>query len=137
MDSSRLTKRLTGRVVARVVQTSGSSLAVHFDDGYCLVVHGNEDALDATVREVDDGAARASSTPRPTRRQHEYLEFIGRYTDRYGVAPAETDIARHFLVSAPSANQMIKTLERRGYITRRRDVYGQALPRSIQLVADA
>jgi len=55
---------------------------------------------------------------------------------RFGVAPAESDMQRHFMVSAPSVNQMIKGLERRGYITRRRDFTGHAVPRSIRVVAD-
>ena len=42
------------------------------------------------------------------------------------------DIGRHFLVSAPSVNQMIQALERRGFITRQRGV-----PRSIRLVYHA
>ena len=69
----------------------------------------------------------------PSSRQHAYMDFIRMFTARYGVPPAETDIARHFLVSAPSVNQMVKTLERRGYITREYGANGQAVPRSIRI----
>jgi Mn-dependent DtxR family transcriptional regulator len=54
--------------------------------------------------------------------------------DRYGGAPAEMDIQRHFLVSAPSVNQMIRALERRGFIERDRHCSGQAAPRSIRVL---
>ena len=67
--------------------------------------------------------------PRPTRRQREYLEFIARYIRRYGISPAESDIGRHFLVSAPSVNQMVQMLERQGFISRQRGV-----PRSITII---
>ena len=43
-----------------------------------------------------------------------HLDFIKKYALRFGVAPAESDIERHVLVSAPSVNQMIQTLERAG-----------------------
>lgn len=66
--------------------------------------------------------------PGPTGRQREYLEFIARYIEHFGVSPAESDVQRHFLVSAPSVNQMMQTLERKGYITRQRGV-----PRSIRI----
>jgi DNA-binding MarR family transcriptional regulator len=53
---------------------------------------------------------------------------------RNGISPAETDIRVHFQVSAPSVNQMIRTLERRGFITRDRDWFGQTVPRSIRVL---
>ena len=65
---------------------------------------------------------------RPTKRQLDYLLFIHKYIAHYGKAPAEADIERHFLVSAPSVNQMMQTLERRGFITRQ-----PGLPRSARL----
>ncbi|MDX1430754.1 MAG: MarR family transcriptional regulator, partial [Rhodothermales bacterium] len=64
------------------------------------------------------------------------LNFIRRYMDRFGRSPAETDIQRHFLVSAPSVNQMVRTLERRGFIERDRDGFGQTVPRSIRVLWD-
>ena len=65
----------------------------------------------------------------PTSRQREYLEFIKKYMLRFGISPAESDIQRHFLVSAPSVNSMVQALERHGFIMRQR-----GMPRSIRLV---
>jgi len=56
---------------------------------------------------------------------------IRKYLTRYGRAPAESDIERHFLVSAPSVNQMMQMLERRGFITRQAGV-----PRSARICID-
>ncbi len=64
-----------------------------------------------------------------TRRQGQYLSFISTYTRLYGQPPAEADIAAHFMVSPPTAHQMVVTLERRGLIER---TPGQA--RSIRLL---
>ena len=62
------------------------------------------------------------SSKRPTKRQLEYLVFIRKYMVRFGRAPAESEIERHFLVSAPSVNQMMQMLERRGFIDRQAGV---------------
>jgi hypothetical protein len=59
----------------------------------------------------------------PTARQAEYLRFIRAFTDRWGVPPSFEEIGRHFMTTAPSVNNMIKTLEARGFLTR---VSGQA-----------
>jgi repressor LexA len=67
----------------------------------------------------------------PTKRQLDYLMFIRKYLTRYGRAPAESDIERHFMVSAPSVNQMMQMLERRGFITRQPGV-----PRSARICID-
>jgi repressor LexA len=56
--------------------------------------------------------------PTFTARQGQYLAFIHRYTARHGVAPSFEDIATHFGTTAPSVNGMIKTLERRGLLSR-------------------
>jgi repressor LexA len=61
--------------------------------------------------------------------QGRYLAFIHRYITKFGQAPAEADIQRHFLVSAPSVNAMMQTLTRKGLISR---VPG--VPRSIKLL---
>lgn len=50
--------------------------------------------------------------------QGRYLAFIAAYTDRYGCQPAESDIAAAMCVSAPSVNQMVKMLEKKGLIRR-------------------
>jgi hypothetical protein len=50
--------------------------------------------------------------------QGRYLSFIHAYTTLYGYPPAESDIAKAFLVSPPSVNQMVKMLEKKGLILR-------------------
>ena len=59
----------------------------------------------------------------PTARQAEYLAFIRAFADRWGVPPSFDEIGRHFMTTAPSVNNMVKTLEARGFLTR---VPGQA-----------
>jgi repressor LexA len=71
----------------------------------------------------------AEQQPYFTKTQGRYLVFIHRYVTKYGQAPAEADIQRHFLVSAPSVNAMMQTLTRKGLISR---VPG--VPRSIKLL---
>ena len=56
--------------------------------------------------------------PTFTARQGEYLAFIHSYTSRCGVAPSFEDIARHFGTAPPNVNSMIKTLEKRGLLSR-------------------
>jgi hypothetical protein len=56
--------------------------------------------------------------PAPTRRQAEYLAFIAQYSDLLDVSPSEGDVAHFFGVSAPSAHQMVVTLEAKGLLHR-------------------
>ena len=53
-----------------------------------------------------------------TPRQGQYLAFIYYYTKIHGVPPAEADMQRYFRVSPPAVHEMVKALERRGYIAR-------------------
>jgi SOS-response transcriptional repressor LexA len=53
-----------------------------------------------------------------TVRQGEYLSFIHSYTTKFGVSPSFEDIARHFGTAPPNVNGMIKTLEKRGLLSR-------------------
>lgn len=53
-----------------------------------------------------------------TDRQREYLTFIYRYTQKFGVAPSFRDIEIHFGTTPPSVNNMIKTLCARGLLSR-------------------
>ncbi len=64
-----------------------------------------------------------------TPRQGQFLAFIYYYTKLNGVPPAEVDMKRYFRVSPPSVHEMVKTLERRGYITRE-----PGKPRTIRLL---
>ena len=67
--------------------------------------------------------------PKYTPRQGQFLAFIHYYAKLNRRPPAESDMARFFEITPPSANQMVLTLERRGLIER---VPGQA--RSICLL---
>jgi DNA-binding Lrp family transcriptional regulator len=61
--------------------------------------------------------------------QGQYLAYIHVYTDGFGLPPAESEIADAMGVSPPSANQMMKTLEKKGLIRRQPGV-----PRSIEIL---
>ena len=56
--------------------------------------------------------------PAFTARQGEYLTFIQRYTEKFGVAPSFEDIGNHFCTTPPSVNNMIKTLCARGLLSK-------------------
>jgi DNA-binding MarR family transcriptional regulator len=70
-----------------------------------------------------------SVAPRFTAKQGQYLAFIHNYTKIHRCPPAESDLQYYFRVSAPAIHDMIKTLERSGFIEKRP---GQA--RSIRLL---
>jgi SOS-response transcriptional repressor LexA len=53
-----------------------------------------------------------------TARQGEYLTFIHRYTQKFGVAPSFEEIGTHFGTTPPSVNNMIKTSCARGLLSR-------------------
>ena len=67
-----------------------------------------------------------------TVRQGEYLSFIQDYTTKFGVSPSFEDIARHFGTAPPNVNGMIKTLERRGLLSR-----SPGVARSLRVVVPA
>jgi DNA-binding transcriptional MocR family regulator len=129
-DVADLTDEISGKSVSHVTQPGATRLAIHFTDDSVLTIEVLRRRLAAAVRfGPGDAPEKGLHDAEPTRRQREYLEFIARYILRFGVSPAESDIARHFLVSDPSVNQMVQTLERRGFITRKRGA-----PRSISIV---
>ena len=64
-----------------------------------------------------------------TPRQGQYLAFIYYYTKIHGVPPAEADMQKYFRVSPPAVHEMVKSLERHGYIARE-----PGKPRSIRLL---
>jgi Mn-dependent DtxR family transcriptional regulator len=70
-----------------------------------------------------------TTEPRFTTTQGQYLAFIYAYTRVPGRPPAEADMQRHFKVTAPTAHQMVLTLERNGLIKRE-----PGIARSIQLI---
>lgn len=129
----KLSLRVAGLTVSHVQSIAENELTIHFTNGSTLIVSAEAEPVVAWFRASQAGAADRVGN-RPSSRQHEYMDFIRTFTARYGVPPAESDMARHFMVSAPSVNQMVKTLEQRGYITRERGPSGQAVPRSIRIV---
>ena len=78
------------------------------------------------------GLVVTASIPRvnPTPTQLAYLDFIRKYIELHGTAPAEHEMQAFFMVSPPSVHQMVVTLTEKGLITREPGV-----ARSIQLVA--
>lgn len=121
--------RLVGKLVKEVTLDSDQRLIMKFSDGTILAVVIRSGKLSA---DVNHGSTQTrGATEAPTRRQLEYLLFISKYIRRFGRAPAESDIERHFLVSAPSVNQMMQTLARRGFIARQPGV-----PRSTRICLD-
>ena len=128
---AHITGKIAGKLVSHVIQPDARRLDIHFADGSVLVLEVLHNRLAAAVRGgAGDAPGRGlHAGPEPTARQREYLEFIARYILRFGVSPAESDIGRHFLLSAPSVNRMVQALERRGFITRKRGT-----PRSITIV---
>ncbi|MBI5498173.1 MAG: hypothetical protein HY904_24435 [Deltaproteobacteria bacterium] len=70
----------------------------------------------------------------PSARQLDYLRFIAAFVKRRGYAPSFEEIGGHFLVSTPSVNNMIKTLEARGFLSR---VPGAARSLRITIPLDA
>jgi len=137
MSVAALSRQLTGRVVAELTQPTDESVVLRFTDGAQLVFEERGGRVNAILNVGETAAARSADGPRPTRRQLEYLDFIKRYIARYGVSPAEADIQGHFMVSAPSVNQMIRTLERRGFIKRDHGWGGEAVARSIRVIWDS
>jgi repressor LexA len=120
-----VSERISGKSVSHLAVAEEGPLEIHFTDGARLVIEPGGPSLAVTLVPADT----AAGGPHPTARQREYLDFISQYIRRFGVSPAESDIQRRFLVSAPSVNQMVQTLERRGFIARQPGV-----PRSIRIV---
>ena len=121
-----LTTALRGRCITSIQKNDNTSLILNFNDETKLTI---VIVLNELMVEFHSNHISATTNSRPSKRQVEYLAFIAKYIARFGRAPAESDIQRHFLVSAPSVNQMIQTLERNGFISRQRGV-----PRSIKLL---
>jgi repressor LexA len=136
MGMSALSAEIAGLMIEGLAQPDSGSLEIRFTDSSVLVIRSTQGGLTALLRKPRRPKRGEVDPSRPTTRQWEYLEFIKKYMHRFGVAPAETDVQRHFLVSAPSVNQMMRTLERRGFISRDKDWSGQTVPRSIRVLWD-
>jgi len=127
----KILSRVSGKCISGLEVRDNRRLAIHFGDASTLIVEWLDGRL-AIDLGAEVGSHKCRAAVWPTSRQREYLEFIRKYLLRFGISPAESDIQRHFLVSAPSVNQMVQTLERHGFITRQR-----GMPRSIRLVDTA
>ena len=128
------TTEIPGKCVSHVSRPDPQRVDIHFTEGTVLTIRMVDGHLTVALTKTGCGASKAETGekgPQPTQRQSEYLDFIARYIARYGVSPAEADIARHFLVAAPSVNQMVQMLERRGFIRRQ-----LGIARSITIVGD-
>ena len=98
---------------------------------YILTVRPSESHGEAALEVTIDPAPKLDPSVAPsfTEKQGQYLSFIYNYTKIHRQAPAESDLERHFQVSAPAIHDMLKTLERNGLIEK---TPGQA--RSIRLI---
>ena len=123
-------EQLRGKQIAAVVVEPPLRLVIEFADGGALSVTCCAEGL---AMQFSTGRVKRTESllKRPTQRQLDYLGFIHKYSKRYGRAPSEADIQTHFMVSAPSVNQMMQTLERRGFIIRQPGV-----PRSARICID-
>lgn len=120
--STDLDHQLRGQQVSNVAADGADQLVLQFSGGTSLTVQWGPEGLLTHVADSSMKDNPPDFSKRPTKRQLEYLVFIRKYMIRYGRAPAESDIERHFLVAAPSVNQMMKMLERRGFVTRQAGV---------------
>jgi len=121
VDINKIASRVSGKCISQLTVPENGQLAIHFVDGSALLIERRPAGL-AVDFVSDNRSSQCAGAVQPTSRQQDYLEFIKKYMARFGVSPAESDIQRHFLVSAPSVNQMMQALERHGFIMRQRGV---------------
>jgi len=119
---------LSGKRLFSFEARNDAQLDIHFEDGAKFVIKAVGGKLSFHFA-ATSGERTCPVGTWPTTRQREYLEFITKYIGRFGRSPAESDIQRHFLISAPSVNHMVQGLERRGFIERQ-----SGMPRSIRVV---
>jgi len=98
---SALSEQIAGLMVEGLAEPNSGSLEIRFTDGSVLVVRPTQSGLSASLNKPRAPKGVKMDPSQPTTRQREYLEFIKKYMHRFGGAPAETDVQRHFLVSAP------------------------------------
>lgn len=53
-----------------------------------------------------------------TEKERQYLTYILEYTRLRGIPPSFADMQEHFEVTAPTVNQMVKSLESKDFITK-------------------
>src|SRR5258708_3269634 len=84
LNSESLTGRLKDRQVSQGVVKGAYELILQFSDGTVLHVEASSQLLTRVEAAITPEAPDASE--RPTQRQLEYLAFIARYLDRFGIA---------------------------------------------------
>jgi DNA-binding MarR family transcriptional regulator len=81
-----------------------------------LRVRAEGDAFEVAIEEAPP--LDPASPPKFTLKQGQYLAYLYNYTKMHGQAPAESDLQYYFRVSPPAVHDMIKILERNGFIER-------------------
>jgi hypothetical protein len=127
-DLKEIAHRLSGKRLSGLEARRTGELDIQLENGARLLIRAVRGRLSIELADAA-GDRTCPDGLWPTTRQREYLEFIAKYIGRFGRSPAESDIQRHFLVSAPSVNHMVQVLERKGFIERQPGV-----PRSIRVV---
>ena len=104
---------------------------VIFDKGEWVAIYCPEARAEIPARAVTSppSSKTARATTGFTRRQGQVLAFIQMYMKLNRQAPAESDIAAYFQITAPSAHRMVETLTKAGLIARQ-----PGKPRFIQLL---
>lgn len=120
--SKALNLELHDKKIEAVNINDKNNINIKFSDGSVLNLEANASGLLASIDNSTRKFKILNDSEQPTQRQLEYLSFLNFYIKRYGQAPAESDIQKHFLVSPPTVNQMMQTLEKRGFITRQAGV---------------
>jgi len=92
-------------------QVSSRSMLLGFDFPKPLSHHDHR--IQSEHRQEDDSMA-----PEYTPRQGQFLAFIYYYTKIHRIPPSEMDMQRFFRTTPPTVHDMVKTLERRGFIAR-------------------
>ncbi len=92
---------------------------------YTRLESGLNGNVDPGAHLVRPAAARSGYSAK----QGQYLAFVLYYLKLHGRPPAEAEFQAYFKVSPPAVHEMLKTLQRRGFIARRAGV-----ARSIRLL---
>src|SRR5262245_5299120 len=100
VDIKKTSSRVSGKCIAHLAMPEDGQLVIHFVDGSALLVERRPAGL-AIDFACDNRSSDCAAAVQPTSRQRDYLDFIKKYMSRFGVSPAESDIQRHFFVSAP------------------------------------
>jgi len=130
--SLELTRRELDDFMELFEQTATNAQNVSAMDrlGHALarVESGFEDDVDPGAHLLRPAGARLGYSWK----EGQYLAFIFNYHRLHRRSPAETDFRAYFSCTAPTVHEMLKTLQRRGFIARM-----PRTARSIRLLLDA